>query len=890
MPSPIYALIAKAAVAAAAPPVLTSLDYDLADYAGGDVITAKGTNLASASECTLGAAEVASSGTIPTAAATITANTASTVAFQMPTSIPGLPIPDLDGVNDSLTPPGTLASYVSAGAFAGWALVSLDSISLDNNSANNDTIIGAVGSQRFGVFVRSSGRAGVYIYNGAVEQRATTNANTLPLGRLALVQWNLDAGTLKIRVNGGPWESTTATSIDNLTYAVVIGSWTGSGNFLNGRIVELAIAATGFSDETHDNVAAYVAYYFALDFPEITPAAFDPRTLALTGYWRRGGYALGTWTGVASEGPSGGRNATEGTNPPAVVSPMLPGRYDVKVTTPGGVSNALEIEVWSPATATSATVRHRWRPDQGVTPGSGSGIAVLSDLVGAMHQRQPTAANQPILIASDSAYGNKPVLHGDGATSKFFTADTTTAIASPASMMVIGQIDSPTRSFIAANGSPYNMLWRNGNATVALDDDSLEFYGTAGALKGPATSEIAEPGVVITTDGGSSTRADANLLFHNNPVPKAVGIRRWGSATAMHLMLGAAGVQNLVGKEAEVVLWSGELSAGDVMRALKYAEARNRLGRYFLTSDVADTLGGDLVTVFGPLLAGATATLDGAPVFSTTTSFTLTFVMPPKSPGTYTLAVTRSDGTIKNFTIEAWNPGIEAGCTLFCEAPDYAAGTWVRRVGTSNPSFAGSAVPAKNGAPNFDGSGHLVTGENTNVLIGATGGTIATVARPTTMASESVSTTPYNNTSMIVSKFGTGPLGIYNAWINAGVDHVVGFFGYDSVAGTYKSARRVVRYFLHSHHAMVGTYVPAGAMSLSVDGSPLAEATATLSGHTDHASLGPLAIGANYAGTRSYRGTVRAIATYSQSKTDTFATKFAKWARTRHYVHGVLAA
>lgn len=47
-------------------------------------------------------------------------------------------------------------------------------------------------------------------------------------------------------------------------------------------------------------------------------AAFDPATLALSGWWQGDDYAVGAWTGKASAGASGGRNLTEATNPPAV--------------------------------------------------------------------------------------------------------------------------------------------------------------------------------------------------------------------------------------------------------------------------------------------------------------------------------------------------------------------------------------------------------------------------------------------------------------------------------------------------------------------------------------------------------------------------------------------
>ncbi len=45
-------------------------------------------------------------------------------------------------------------------------------------------------------------------------------------------------------------------------------------------------------------------------------ATFDPATLSLSGWWR-GSFSASPWAGVASAGSSGGRDLSEGTNPPA---------------------------------------------------------------------------------------------------------------------------------------------------------------------------------------------------------------------------------------------------------------------------------------------------------------------------------------------------------------------------------------------------------------------------------------------------------------------------------------------------------------------------------------------------------------------------------------------
>jgi hypothetical protein len=61
-----------------------------------------------------------------------------------------------------------------------------------------------------------------------------------------------------------------------------------------------------------------------------TASAFDPATLALTGWWRAS-YSASPWSGVASAGGSSGRNLTEATNPPTTgtaVNGLTPASFD----------------------------------------------------------------------------------------------------------------------------------------------------------------------------------------------------------------------------------------------------------------------------------------------------------------------------------------------------------------------------------------------------------------------------------------------------------------------------------------------------------------------------------------------------------------------------------
>jgi len=308
-----------------------------------------------------------------------------------------------------------------------------------------------------------------------------------------------------------------------------------------------------------------------------------------------------------------------------------------------------------------------------------------------------------------------------------------------------------------------------------------------------------------------------------------------------------------------------------------------------LDYDLADTAGGDRITLTGTDLGSATCQLGANGlwrdvVVTANTATSVTFVVPElAAPGLFEVRVTTSAGKSNKLTIEAWSPADEPGCTLFAEAPNYVAGgPWTSRVGGNFSTTAGGQPPGLNGAPCFDGSATLVSAADGNDLVSQAGGTLAVVAHPTNESPYDLyETTPYNHWS-IVAKATSGPFGFYNAnYASAGGRHF-GWFMYD-VAGAPAAYRSVKRAFsaLNTTHAIAGTYQEATSMSLSVDGSSFTKASRALTSHPIYPG-GKLLVGADYAGGRGWRGHTRAIAAYKGTKGDAFASRWAKWAALRH--------
>jgi hypothetical protein len=490
-------------------PEIQRIESDVFDPAGGDRAYVLGRNLGGTTEVRVG-----------TALATGVVVWGDAATF--------------NGTNSVLQMPNLNVMYGTT-AYSGWALVYVPSARVNlSPDYDNDTIIASTPSAYWTLTVKSDGTLTLRHFDGAgTAQLAITS---LPLGQLSLVQWKFDNVNVKLRVNGGARVVTPCVGVGwGAGVAVRAGVDIGGTRFLGGTIQEIGVANVTLSDANEDSVAAYVNQTYGTTFGGIPASNFDPTTLALTGYWRAGGYVSGTWTGVASAGTSGGRNLTEATNPPAVAAgvglklTVVPanaaGRYPLTIKNASGrttLPNAVEMA--NPKTIPNCV----WwlRPDAAVITQAAGVVTAWSDQSGvgdAGRNVTPPGTDKPAYNATDAAYNGKPTVGSFNVAG----ANNDTRLASAAwsttyGLVTIGVVghtaETSNRYFTFQSVAQYNAVLNGSGTPVAYGGNATTtFQNTLGK-----TLSIPRAVVSVVFNGAASKYAvedttvtgttDANIL------------------------------------------------------------------------------------------------------------------------------------------------------------------------------------------------------------------------------------------------------------------------------------------------------------------------------------------------------------------------------------------
>jgi hypothetical protein len=114
----------------------------------------------------------------------------------------------------------------------------------------------------FGLHVSSGGIKGA-IYSGAWVYSGGVAIST---GAWALVQMTWDGVNMRVRKNGGSWDSVACGSVDSgaLTGTMFVGRPFGTTNWLNAAVSEVATADTVISDGNLDNYLSYANSRYGL--------------------------------------------------------------------------------------------------------------------------------------------------------------------------------------------------------------------------------------------------------------------------------------------------------------------------------------------------------------------------------------------------------------------------------------------------------------------------------------------------------------------------------------------------------------------------------------------------------------------------------------------------
>ncbi len=175
-------------------------------------------------------------------------------------AINGLTPADFDGTNDVLTNATQMGTLLSASAWSCWALVNIDAINTNNTDVwLNDPIFNDSGAF-WGIHLKSGGTVHAYQWDGA----AKSVSETIATGAWALVQAKYDGTNLRLRVNGGSWQSVAAGNIATTTGTLRVGLTPTAGHAFDGRMADLGIANTAFSDATFDDLKSYINARYGL--------------------------------------------------------------------------------------------------------------------------------------------------------------------------------------------------------------------------------------------------------------------------------------------------------------------------------------------------------------------------------------------------------------------------------------------------------------------------------------------------------------------------------------------------------------------------------------------------------------------------------------------------
>lgn len=179
------------------------------------------------------------------------------------TPLNGLNSANFDGTNDLLANATALSSYVSASAYSFWALVHVDSIGTNAANIWDNDPIWCDHTANIGVHMKSGGGGTVHLYHWDGASKSVSVA--ISTGTPQLIQGKFEGGNLKIRINGGSWQTAAAGNATVLTGTLLAGrNYPASSQFSDMKLYELGITNVALSDTTFNNLKAYINNRYGL--------------------------------------------------------------------------------------------------------------------------------------------------------------------------------------------------------------------------------------------------------------------------------------------------------------------------------------------------------------------------------------------------------------------------------------------------------------------------------------------------------------------------------------------------------------------------------------------------------------------------------------------------
>ncbi len=323
-------------------PAIGSLNYTLGDTeGGGQSIIISGDNFTSVTSVAFGAAGNAS----------YSVNNRTQITVTLP-DMKFDALPSFDGVNDGLTNATAIGTLLPVGGYFYWVLFRANTITgtsgITTGYANN-TIFVDTGEYIGPHFRLDSGTPKVSTYHWDTTGKG--NEHTITIGKWHCLCARYDGVNIYSSIDGGAVSSVAAGEYDLGTGTLLIGKPNSLGLYGHVDIAEIGMIGSAQDDDLFTTIIASLNYDHNLNLGDVAPSAFLRETLACTLLLQEGNYTTvgtGLWSGTASAGSSGGRNATEATNYPTARTPGHEAIVDVTVTNNIGESDPFEFEYWDP--------------------------------------------------------------------------------------------------------------------------------------------------------------------------------------------------------------------------------------------------------------------------------------------------------------------------------------------------------------------------------------------------------------------------------------------------------------------------------------------------------------------------------------------------------------
>lgn len=574
-----------------------------------------------------------------------------------------------------------------------------------------------------------------------------------------------------------------------------------------------------------------------------TMGGFDPATMPAKGWWRANNIGPSPWVGEPSTGLSGSRNLIEATNPPSA-----------------GFGGQL-VNGFAPAIF------------DGVNDQVGTVLSTSSFI-------SASAYYWWLLFYSESAGGSNTL---------------------PTSF------DNPT-IWTDGGGAFVNCAIR----TVGGIDYIQWYHYSAGVVGNEHAFERNTWNLLQVRYDGTNIRSRLN----DGPIIVSAAV---GAVSALSNQLRVGRTYNSAtfwkGRTLDFELQDTSESDARTNDLISYARRRyalplSTLPRIDSTSVfLADTGGGDSVTITGAFLESATACLVGgtSATITANTFNSLTFTMPAKAEGTYTLQVVTSVGTSNTYSLRAWDPSAYADVTVLFDSKhtSYSAGAWNPRyaisgiTGVNLGMITGANLTAVGGMAVFPGSGAAGSSgglQTASALLSDFLGPIITSGAFQSREGSIASCFKSTNTATLND---AGPYANPAAIMNAAQGTVGIAFGNDTgsiptvSAHMYDGANynvRKVAAAANTMHAVLSRWGEGTNFDLSVDGALSGagfHSAASLSGHatanayaTYRLTLG-VAFPGNTLASQIFAGTVAAYAVLKAKASDAFVTDWNEWTRAR---------